>query len=223
MRLFESLTPQDLGKVARFLEVRSYQPQTVIFHMGDQADRLYFLDQGIIKLSVVSPEGVERVVDVMTSGHVFGESFLSEDDRRTATAEALSATTVWTVTTDTFMRLLEALPILCLNFVRHVTDLQRRALRRLIVQLEADTGVRLLAVVLDLAERCGRRTGNDYVLPAELTQSELARMVGANRSTVSLLLNRYRRTGVLGGHGSIIVVRSTPTKALLRRARIIAS
>lgn len=223
IRLFERLALRELREVARLLDLRSYQPRTVIFRMGDQADRLYFLDRGIVKLSAVSPEGVERVLDVMAAGNVFGEPFLSQNDRRTVAAESLSATAVWTMTTTTFMGLLETFPALCLNFVRHVTDLQRRAVGRLIVQMEADRGVRLLAVLLDLAERCGRRTGDDYVLPGELTQGELAQMVGVNRCTVSLLLNRYRRGGVLGGQGSVVVIHSTPAKALLRKAGILLS
>ncbi len=223
MRLFERLAPRELREVARLLDVRSYQPRTVIFRMGDQADRLYFLDRGIIKLSVVSPDGVERVLDVMAGGNLFGEPSLSQDDRRTVTAESLSSTAVWTMTTETFMGLLKTFPTLCINFVRHLTNLQRRVLSRLIVQMEADRGLRLLAVLLDLAERCGRRAGDDYILPPELTQGELAHMVGLNRSTVSLLLNRYRRGGVLGGQGAIVVIHSTPARALLRKAGILLS
>jgi len=221
--LFERLAPRELLEIARLLDARSYQPRTVIFRMGDQADRLYFLDRGIIKLTTVSPAGVERLLDVTGSGNIFGEPFLSRDSRHTLTAESLTPTAVWTMAAETFMGLLETLPTLCLNFVRHVTDLQRRALGRLLAQMEVDRGVRLVAVLLDLAERCGLRTCDDYTLPAELTQTELAHMVGINRSTVSLLLNRYRRTGVLGGHGSVVVVHSTPAKALLMKAGILLS
>lgn len=223
MRMFERLAYQELRDVARLVDVRAYQPRTIIFRMGDQADRLYFVDRGIVKLSIVSPDGEERLLDVMAAGHVFGEPFLSQDDRRTVTAESLSSTVVWTMATETFTELLKTLPTLCLNFVRHVTDLQRRALSRLVVQMEADRGVRLLAVLLDLAQRCGRRAGDDYTLPSELTQSELAHMVGVNRSTVSLLLNRYRRGGVLGGQGGTLVIHSTPAEALLRKAGVLLS
>jgi CRP/FNR family transcriptional regulator len=189
--------------------------------MGDEADRVYFVDRGIIKVSVVSPDGVERVLDVMASGSMLGEPFTSQDDRRTVTAETLSAAAVWTMTAEMFARLLGTLPPLCLNFVRHATDLQRRAVGRLIVQMEVDRSVRLLAVLVDVAERCGLRADDDYTLPAELTQAELAHMVGVNRSTVSSLLNRYRRSGELGGHGSVVVIHSTRAKAALRKAGIL--
>jgi CRP-like cAMP-binding protein len=89
--------------------------------------------------------------------------------------------------------------------------------------MEADRGVRLLAVLLELAERCGRRDRDDYMLPAELTQAELAHMIGVDRSTVSSLLNRYRRSGVLGGHGAVVVVHAALAGALLRKAGILPS
>lgn len=218
MRLFERLAPQDLCKVARFFDTRSYRPREFIFDAEERADRLYFVDRGIIKVAAASPEGEERVLDVITAGNVFGEPFLSMENRRTVTAQSLTAATVRTMATETFMSLMETLPNLCLSFVGHLMDLQRRTLSRLSVQMQKDRGVRLLATLLDLAERCGQRIGDNYALPAELTQGDLAGIIGLNRSTVSLLLNYYRRTGVLGGRGSVVVIHSAPTEALLRKA-----
>jgi CRP/FNR family transcriptional regulator, cyclic AMP receptor protein len=221
MRLFEGLAPRELREVARSVDARTYRPRTVIFCMGDLEDRLYILDRGIIKLSTVSPDGVERVLDVMVAGSIFGEPFLSQNSRRTVTVESLTAASVWTMAADTFASSLNNIPTLCRNFVNHLMNLQHRALNRLIAQMETDRGVRLLAVLVDLAQRCGHRTDDDYTLPAELTQGELAQLVGINRSTVSLLLNDYRRTGVLGGQGSVLVIHATAAKSLLRKAGVL--
>lgn len=222
-RLFEGLTPDELCEAARLADSRSYRRRTVMFRVGDLADRLFLLERGIIKLTTLSPDGVERVLDVVGEGDVFGELLLGRENRRAVTAETLSAAAVWTLAAEAFGRLLERLPRLCLNFVGHLADIQRRAVSRLIAQMEVDRGVRLLAVLLDLGERCGYRTGDDYILPPELTQGELAHIVGVNRSTVNLLVNRYRRGGLLGGQGSVVVVRSAPAKTLLRDAGILSS
>lgn len=223
LRLFERLGPQELHRMAGFMDTRNYRPGESIFEADEQADRLYFVDRGIIKITIASLEGEERVLDVVTAGNVFGEPSLSKDNRRTVAAHALTAATIRTMSVETFMSVMEDLPALCIGFVDHLIDLQRRTLGRLNVQMQKDRGVRMLAVLFDLAERCGRQVGDAYALPVELTQAELAQMMGLNRSTVSLLLNRYRRAGVLGGRGGSIVIHSAPTRTVLRNAGALLS
>lgn len=218
LRLFADSPLQELREASRLLDVRYYRAGEFIFDMGEQAGRVYFLERGIIKITVLSPDGRERILDVVNAGDTFGETVLSSAQRRTAAAQALTAATVRTMALDTFMNLMQTLPNLCLNFVHHLTDLQRRTLVRLDAQMQMDRGLRVLTVLLDLAERCGRRTGDTYTLPGALTQGELARMVGLNRSTVSVLLNYYRRNGILGGQGSMLVIHAIPARALVEEA-----
>lgn len=207
--------------MARFLDVRHYRPGEVIFDMGEPSERLYFLEKGIIKLAIVAPDGRERILDVVGEGSTFGDAFLSRGKSWPAAAQALSAATVRTMALGAFMDLMRTLPNFCLNFVLQLTDLQRRTLVRLDAQMQMDRGLRLLAILLDLAERCGDRTGDKYTLPGGFTQEELARIVGLNRSTVSVLLNRHRRNGILGGTGGTIVVYASPARAALEKAGLL--
>ena len=207
--------------MARFLDIRYYRPGEFIFEMDERIDRLYVLEKGIVKVTNVAPDGRERILDVVKAGHTFGEAFLSSGKRRTTAARCLTATTVRTITLEAVSNLMRTVPNLCLNFVRNLTDLQRRTQARLDAQIQTHRGLRLIAVLLDLAERCGQGTGDDYVLPGELTQGELARMVGLNRSTVSLLLNHYRRNEILGGQGGVIVIYAGPARAALRKAGLL--
>jgi CRP-like cAMP-binding protein len=198
--------------------MRRYRRGDYIFDVDEPVDRLYFLESGIVKVTTLSPDGRERILDVVNAGNTFGEIFLSGGKLRTAAAQSLTAAAVRTITLETFSNLVRTLPGLSFNLVRTLSDLQRRTLARLDAQIQMDTGLRLMAVLLDLAERCGRRTGDYYVLPGELTQGELARMVGLNRSTVSVLVNYYRRNGILGGQGGMIVINACPARAVLRKA-----
>ena len=223
LRLFAGLVPRELRKVARFLDTRHYRPGEFIFDMDERVDRLYFLESGIVKVTILSPDGRERILYVVNAGNTFGETFLSGGRHRTAAAQSLTAAAVRSITLQAFSNLMRTLPNLSLNLVRNLTDLQRRTLARLDAQIQMDRGLRLIAVLLDLAERCGRQTGDTYVLPGELTQGDLARMVGLNRSTVSMLLNYYRRNGILGGQGGMIVIYACPARAALRRAGLLLS
>jgi len=84
--------------------------------------------------------------------------------------------------------------------------------------LNAHVGERLLAILLDLGERYGQPIADGYRLTADLTQGDIAHLVGLDRSTISLLINRYRRDRVLGGRGRLLEIYQAPVRALLEHA-----
>ncbi len=223
LRLFENLTREELDQLSPLLQVRHYRRSEFLFHMGERADRLYFLREGAVRVSALLPEGEERILDIFRPGDTFGELFLSKDKRRIATAQAMADVTVYTMTEEAFMGLMRTRPDICLNFVRHLVDNQRRSFARLEGMIHAKAGVRLLAVLVDLAERLGGRTGDSVTLPTTIPQRDLALMTGLHRSTVSVLVNDYRRRGILGGQGGTITIHRTRAAAFLKKAGLMLS
>jgi len=219
LRLFETLTPWQLRKLKPLFEVRHYRQGDVLFQTGDTGNLLYFIEKGAIKVSLISAEGDERILDIFKPGDTFGELFVSQGHQRTATAQALSAAVVRTLTEDAFKRMMQAVPDVCHYFVRSLVEDQRHMLVRLEAVMHMGAGPRLLTFLLDLAERCGRRTnGYSTLVPGRITQEELGRMVGLNRTTVTLLINRYRRKGVLDGRRNILLIHPTRARAFLQKA-----
>lgn len=90
VRLFENVTPQELRELSVLLEDRQYRRGEFLFHMGEMADRLFFLQKGSVKVSILSPAGEERILDIFRPGDTFGEMFFGEDNRRIGTAVALT-------------------------------------------------------------------------------------------------------------------------------------
>lgn len=218
IRFFEHLTPEEQRGLSPLLEVRHYRKGELLFRMGQPADRLYFLQEGTVKVSALSPTGAERILDIFKPGDTFGEQIFSADKRRVGAAQALSHVTAQTVTEEGFRRLMQMHPGICPNFVRHLVGRQRRILMRLEALLHTQVSTRLLAILLDLGQRCAQLVDDSYNLPGEVSQADLARMSGLNRSTVSLVINDYRRRGVLAGKGRRIVIHRTPALALLKSA-----
>jgi CRP-like cAMP-binding protein len=154
----------------------------------------------------VSRDGDERILDIFRPGDVFGDLFLMTSARRIYSAEALTDATAYTMTEEVFHEVMSTRPHLRREFIRHLLRQQRRAILRLQALLHVKAGPRLLAMLLDLCDRLGQRTAAGWRLPRELTQADLANMTGLNRSTVSTLINRYRRRGILGGDARRLVV-----------------
>src|SRR5690348_9881981 len=91
LRLFETLTPRQLRKLKPLFGERHYRQGEVLFHAGDAADLLYFVEKGAIKVSIVSRDGDEHIMDIFKPGDTFGELFATEGHQRTTKAEALSS------------------------------------------------------------------------------------------------------------------------------------
>jgi CRP-like cAMP-binding protein len=201
-----SLTPEELEGPSLVLRLERYRRGAFLFQAGDRADRLYILNKGTVKISIVSRDGDERILDIFRPGDVFGDLFLMTSARRIYSAEALTDATAYTMTEEVFHEVMSTRPHLRREFIRHLLRQQRRAILRLQALLHVKAGPRLLAMLLDLCDRLGQRTAAGWRLPRELTQADLANMTGLNRSTVSTLINRYRRRGILGGDARRLVV-----------------
>jgi CRP/FNR family cyclic AMP-dependent transcriptional regulator len=224
LSLFETVTPQELRKLHPLFGLRHYREGEFLFHAGDATDLLYFVEKGTIKVSRVSHEGDEHILDIFKAGDVFGELFVSGEHRRTAVAQALSAVTVRTLTEDAFKQLMTNIPNVCHSFVRSLVEDQRRTLVRLETVMHMGAGPRLLAFLLDLAERCGERTnGYSTLMSGKFTQGDMAHMVGMDRTTVTLFINRYRRKRILGGRGTHVVIHLARARDFLQKAGLAPS
>ncbi len=221
LHLFKGLTARELDELKPLVDRRDYRRGDVIFQMGESTDRLYFLGRGTVSISVTSPEGEEHILEIFKPGDTFGELFLGQDMRRLGSAQALTDVEVWTMTEEAFRNFMRTRPDLCLNFIRQLVYRQRRGLARMEALMHVASGPRLLAILLDLSERCAQLVDDRYTLPGKLTQESLAHMTGLHRSTVSNLVSDYRRKRILGGQRGRLVLYLSRTRAALKKAGLI--
>jgi CRP/FNR family transcriptional regulator, cyclic AMP receptor protein len=211
------LCNDDRRALAPYLHTQHYRRGAFLFQAGEVADQLFWICQGIVKLSAPTLEGGERLLNIFWPGDFFGMLWLSRDQRRVSSAQALSPVTVQT-TNGGLTQFLRLCPDLHTDLLQNMFDQQHRSTLRVEALLSADIGARLLAILLDLGERYGQPIVDGYRLAADLTQEHIAHLVGLDRSTTSLLINRYRRDGVLGGRGRLLEIYQTPVRALLEQA-----
>jgi CRP/FNR family cyclic AMP-dependent transcriptional regulator len=216
--LFARLTDDERRALAPYLHTQHYRRGAFLFHVGEVADQLFWIYQGIVKVSALTLDGGERLLNIFWPGDIFGMICVSDDQRRLGVAQAIAPVSVLTTTSAGLAQLLRLRPDLAADLLHDLLDQQRRITLRVEALLNADTGERLLALLLDLGQRYGLPIPHGYRLAADLTQEDIAHLVGLNRSTTSLLINRYRRDGVLGGHGRRLEIYQAPARALLEQA-----
>ena len=187
-----------------------YARSAVIFSQGDPATDVFYIQQGSVKLSVLSRTGKEAVVAILGPGDFFGEGCLAGQPRRMATASALGVSTVLVVEKPQMLEMLHTQPTLAARFLSHMLTRNIRIEEDLVDQLFNSSEKRLARALLLLA-RYGKE---DQPLRVTLSQETLAEMVGTTRSRVNFFMNKFRDLGFIEYNGDIKVNSSLLTVVL---------
>jgi CRP-like cAMP-binding protein len=178
-----------------------YAAKTTIFAQGDPATSVMYLEQGTVRLSVLSHAGKEAVIAVLEPGHFLGEGCLVGQTHRMATASAMSACTIVVVERAEMVRQLHGRPAFADLFLRHMLTRNIRIEEDLIDQLFNSSEKRLARTLLLLA-RYGEPEASHRTLP-RVSQETLAEMVGTTRSRVNFFLNKFRKLGFIEYNGGL--------------------
>ena len=209
------LTPFD---VQRFLDsagvartIRKYPRSAIIFSQGDEATDVFYIQQGTVRLSVLSRSGKEAIVAVLGQGDFFGEGCLAGQARRIATASSMSASKVLVVEKPQMLEMLHTETALAERFLAHMLARNIRVEEDLVDQLFNSSEKRLARVLLLLA-RYGK--ADQPMRIPKMPQELLARIVGTTRSRVNFFMNKFRKLGFIEYNGDIKVNSSLLTVVL---------
>jgi CRP/FNR family transcriptional regulator, cyclic AMP receptor protein len=191
--------------------IRKYPRSAVIFSQGDAAADVFYIQQGSVKLSVLSRTGKEAVVAVLGSGDFFGEGCLADQPRRISTASAMSASKLLVVEKPQMLELLHTQTALAERFLAHMLARNIRVEEDLVDQLFNSSEKRLARVLLLLA-RYGK-ADRPLRIP-RMPQETLAEIVGTTRSRVNFFMNKFRKLGFIEYNGDIKVNSSLLTVVL---------
>jgi CRP/FNR family transcriptional regulator, cyclic AMP receptor protein len=189
-------------RIARLLKSLEPAPTTVryttsatIFAQGDLCAGVMYIQTGRVKLLATSAHGRQAAVGILGAGAFFGEGALAGQRRRRMTAEAITSCTIMMVTTAQMRRGLREEPALSERFRWHLLARNSRIEAAVVDQVFNGWELRLARALLLLA-RVDEHEATRYPLPI-ISRGLLAEMIGARRSTVELLMNKFRKLGFL--------------------------
>jgi CRP/FNR family cyclic AMP-dependent transcriptional regulator len=166
-----------------------------LFVQGDEANAVFYIVEGWVKLTVVSPHGKEAVVAMLESGDFFGEACLAEPRVCMSTATSLGASTVVRIDRSAMTRVFHNEPGFSELFLSHLVTRNVRTQEDLVNQLFNSAEKRLARTLLLLAY--SRREDNPVPIIPKISQRTLAEMVGTTRSRVSFFMNRFKKRGLI--------------------------
>jgi CRP/FNR family transcriptional regulator, cyclic AMP receptor protein len=193
--LFAELDDEAAGTLAAAMGTIKLNKGDVLFHEGDTEDRLYVVVSGKIKLGRSGSAGRENLLAVLGPGQMFGELSVFDPGPRSSTASAVTPCELRVLEHDELTQWLTGRPEVARGLLGQLASRLRRANENAADLVFSDVPGRVAKALLDLAKRFGDQRDEGIHVHHDLTQEELAQLVGASRETVNKALADFAARG----------------------------
>jgi CRP/FNR family cyclic AMP-dependent transcriptional regulator len=192
-----------LAKMGAGKTISKYRKNQIVFSQGEVADSVFYIQQGKVKLTVVSELGKEAMVAILEPGHFFGEGCLNGHPLRIATTRAMDECVITRVEKATMIATIHKEPDFSELFMSYLLTRNGRIEEDLIDQLFNSSEKRLARLLLLLANF--GKEGRPEPIVGKFSQEMLAEMIGTTRSRVSFFMNKFRKLGFIEYNGKLEV------------------
>jgi CRP/FNR family cyclic AMP-dependent transcriptional regulator len=193
-----------LATIGEGRKVMSFPKKQTIFAQGDIADEVFYIQEGKVRLTVVSKVGKEATLGILSQGDFFGEGVLAGQHLRMGSASAMTDCELLRIDKKAMMLALHREHTFSDLFVAYLLARNIRYEEDLVDQLFNSSEKRLARLLLLLAH-FGKEGAPETIIP-KISQETLAEMIGTTRSRVSFFMNRFRELGFLDyGEGGLQV------------------
>lgn len=190
------------------LKCLDYSAGDEVYRQGDTYPYILIIQQGTVKLTSLTVSGKEILVDFRDAGDFLGQELANVSKTSLESALALTKLTIWRFLTTEFKRLISIDPRISQQVIRSLSIREERLKRKLLIASSGNVECRLAYAIQELSHNFSDRCEHGYGKHIQLTHQELADMIGASRPTVSLILNKLRKTGVLNYDRNYLCVKN---------------
>jgi len=179
---------------------------SILFKEGDDGEHLYVIIDGKLKLGTSSGDGRENLLSILGPGEMFGELSLFDPGPRTSTATAVTDAKLLSLSHEKVIPWLKQNPEVSLQLLTRLSQRLRRTNEAVGDLVFSDVPGRVAKALIDLGDRFGKTTPEGLLVNHDLTQEELAQLVGASRETVNKALADFAGRGWLKLDGRSVLI-----------------
>lgn len=214
--IFQGVSPDAVAALVRQLEPVTFSRGEVVFVEGEPGDTLYIITAGKVKIGRKSADGRDSLITLMGPSDMFGELAIFDPGPRTSTVTALTELKAVRMSRSVLRGWIADRPEIAEQLLRVLARRLRRTNDNLSDLIFTDVPGRVAKQLLYLAQRFGSREGTALRVDHELTQEEIAQLVGSSRETVNKALSDFAQRGWIRVQGRSILI-DNPER-LARRA-----
>ncbi|MEQ9410397.1 MAG: Crp/Fnr family transcriptional regulator [Fuerstiella sp.] len=195
--VFSDLSPEQLQTVESSCYAREFSRGEMIYLPSDHGDSVMLLARGRVRVYHVTHEGKQAILGFVEPGELFGELSAFNGSRREEYAEAMEKTLVVLMPRAVVQRLMQQHPGVSIRLTSLFGLRLKRVERRLKSLLFRSSRERLVHLLLELAEKYGRRTEDGVLIAQKISHQDMASIIGATRETVTITLGELQSEGIL--------------------------
>lgn len=215
--LFTALDDAQAASLRASMDSVKISKGGILFKEGDEGEHVYVIVDGKLKLGTSSGDGRENLLSILGPGEMFGELSLFDPGPRTSTATAVTDAKLLSLSHEKLIPWLRGNPEVSLHLLARLAQRLRRTNEAVGDLVFSDVPGRVAKALMDLGARFGKQTDEGLFVHHDLTQEELAQLVGASRETVNKALADFAGRGWLKLDGRAVLI--TDVERLEKRGK----
>jgi len=206
--MFKGIDPKGLKEIESLFQSEDFAKREAIFSEGDPSDWLYIVEKGKVKITKLSQEGKEIILEIIPSSGMFGGIAVVKGFPYPANAVVMEDATLLKISRQNLMKVLDRFPEVMFSLIQNLGDrLKDSHETKKNIALEKVSS-RIAALLSKLAEQTGTKTTTGGVsLELKLTKQDIAEMVGTTVETSIRTMSKFKKLGLIEEKAGKIIIK----------------
>jgi CRP-like cAMP-binding protein len=207
IELFKNLSDDELEELSSYLITESVKKKEEIFTEGDQPEWFYIVSKGKVKITKLSQDGKEIILELISPTDIFGGVAVLRNFPYPANAVTMEDSEILKISRKNLMRLVDRFPNLMYCIALQLGDRMKSSYDSLKNIALERVEARIAALLLKLANKVGTDTKEGRLIDMRLTKQDVADMVGTTVETSIRTFSKFKKQGLLSDHDGKIVIK----------------
>jgi len=204
--IFSSLSESDMEEISSLVTTETFGKKETVFSEGAPSEWFYAVYEGKIKITKLSVEGKEIILELIKPGELFGAVAVLKGFPYPANAVAMEDSSILKISRKNMMLILDMFPSLMFNLIQSLGDRMRDSHETTKNIALEKVGSRIAALLLKLCEQMGTKTQEGLELNIKLTKQDIAEMVGTTVETSIRTMSRFKKEGLIKEEAGKVVI-----------------
>ncbi len=213
--VFTSLPSRELETISTLFREQSFNRKDHIVWEGDPSDCFYIISKGKVKVLKHTVIGREIIIEILSTGDIIGDVFVSGEKFFSASAQAIQSVTAVRVCRQNLIKIMEQYPILKLEIARYFSNRMRDAYEMLVNIATVRVKRRIVLLLLKLSEKMGSNMSGYKRIDCHLTRQDISEMVGTTVETCTRIMSKFQKQGMIKSSDKRIMINSENLKEFI--------
>jgi len=207
INLFNTLSPEEIDEIRPYLIPVSFKKKETIFSEGDPSEWLYIVTEGKVKITKLSHEGKELILEIISPYDFFGGVAVVKGFPYPANAIAMEDVRLIKVSKGNLMKILDRFPSVMFCMAQNLGERMKGTHDTLKNIALERVESRIASLLLKLSKKAGRKTPDGILIDLRLTKQDIAEMVGTTVETSIRTMSKFKRSGIVAEKSGKILIK----------------